>query len=314
MVLGRLASVAFGAGDDDLEPTLTFYRELLGVAEVGRDDDHVFLSGGMTADYDVAFGPWPVGLHHFSFYVGGDADLEVAGERLAATVNVTEVDVAGHPGLRRALQFPLPSGHLVRLVVATDPIVFQPVPTVDQRHVTGVGPTPLEHISIQCVDIQQTSEFLVEHLGFAITEASRQRDEPWFASFIRTRDLHHDLGIFRAKESRLDHFGFTVESADSLMRFADLARGLGYFLACSPGRHIAGNNLFLYIRDPLGTLVEVGTPMSPIDVAAPTRMFEADTLAEWRGTFDAWRDGIPSDARAGSPISPAAIAEASDAA
>ena len=307
--------MAFGFGDEDLEPTLTFYRDLLGVVEVERADGHVFLSGGMTADYDVEFGPWPVGLHHFSFYVGDDQDLDEAGERLrTAGVSVTDVDMADHPGLRRAIQFPLPSGHLVRLVVATDPIVFQAIPIVDPRHVTGVGPTPLEHISIQCVDVEETNDFLVEHLDFAVTELSRLRGEPWFASFVRTRDLHHDLGVFRGQEAKLDHFGFTVESADSLIRFADLARGLGYFLLCSPGRHIAGNNLFLYIRDPLGTVVEVGTPMSPIDVAAEPRIHEVDTMASWRGTFDAWRDGIPPEARTGSPLSPAAIEEAARAA
>jgi catechol 2,3-dioxygenase len=315
VVVGRLASVAFGIGEGALDRTQAFYRDLLGVTEVGRHDGLVFLSGGMTADYDVLLGPWPTGLHHFAFYVRGEQDLDEARERLGgAGVTTVDVDVTGYPGLASAVQFRIPSGHLMRLVVASDPIVFQAVPTVDPAHTTGVGPTPLEHLSIQCSDVEETTRFLVDHLDFSITEVSRQRGEPWYCSFVRTRDLHHDLGVFRGEEARLDHFGFTVESVDSLVRFADLARGHGHMLACSPGRHIAGNNVFVYIRDPLGTLVEAATPMSAIDIAAEPRMHEADSMEEWRGIFDAWREGIPPESRTGSPLSSAAVEEESHAA
>jgi catechol 2,3-dioxygenase len=304
MVIGRLAHVAIGAGDRD--STAAFYRELLGVVEVARHHDTVFLSGGTTAGYDVALGPWERGLHHFAFQVAGESDLAEARERLgAAECEVTELDPATEHDVRRGIGFVLPSGHVMHLVVLEDPFVFQPTPTLDTAHRFGVAPAPLEHITLNVDDVEQTARFLVDTLGFRLTEIAHPRGQAWFNAFLRCRDIHHDLGLFHNhhgdKGPGLDHYGFAVPSVEELVRAADIIRALGGFLECSPGRHLAGDNIFIYAGDPAGNRVELATALAQIDIAAPTRVFEARADSDWRGIFDAWREGIPPAVRTPNP-------------
>jgi catechol 2,3-dioxygenase len=304
MVLGRLAHVEIGAGDPEV--VARFYRELLGVVEVARHGDTVFLSGGATAGYDLALGPWPVGLRHFAFQVGSAADLDEAVDRLgAAGHEVEEIDVAAEHGIERGISFVLPSGHVMRLVLLADPFVFQPTPTLPDRHRVGVGPAPLEHITLNVDDVERTARFLVDNLEFRLTEVAHPRGKAWFNAFLRVRDLHHDLGLFHNHEGGtgpgLDHYGFAVPSVEELVRAADIARSLDVFLECSIGRHLAGDNVFLYLSDPTGNRIEIATALAAIDVSAPTRVFEARSDADWRGIFDAWREGIPPAIRTPNP-------------
>lgn len=304
MVIGRLAHVAIGA--EDKEATARFYRELLGVVEIARSDDTVFLSGGTTAGYDLAIGPWDRALHHFAFQVAGESDLEEARERLrGAGCEVTELDPAAEHGVRRGIGFVLPSGHVMHLVVLKDPFVFQPTPTLAAAHRLGVAPAPLEHITLNLDDVEQTARFLVDTLGFRLTEIARPQGQAWFNAFLRCRDIHHDLGLFHNHHGDvgpgLDHYGFAVPTVQELVRAADIVRSLGGFLECSPGRHLAGDNVFIYVGDPSGNRVELATALAPIDVAAPTRVFEAHADSDWRGIFDAWREGIPPAVRNPNP-------------
>lgn len=119
------------------------------------------------------------------------------------------------------------------------------------------------------------------------------------AQISRCRDLHHDLGMFHDPEwsgPGLNHLAFAVPSVGDLVRAADIAFGLGRKLQCSPGRHLVGDNVFIYLADPEGNRVEIATPLVRIDPAAPTKAFDASGDEEWHG-FDAWRDGIPPAAR-----------------
>lgn len=305
MIVGRLSHVAIGA--DDKAATARFYQQLLGVVEVARSEDTMFLSGGTTAGYDLAIGPWGRGLHHFAFQVAGESDLDEARERLhAAGCAVSDLDAGAEFGIRGGIGFVLPSGHVMHLVVLEEPFVFQPTPMLDVVHRVGVGPAPLEHITLNADDVEQTARFLVDTLDFHLTEIAHPRGRAWFNAFLRCRDIHHDIGLFHQHHEGdsgpgLDHYGFAVPGVEELVRAADIVRSLGGFLECSPGRHLAGDNVFIYVGDPVGNRVELATALATIDVAAPTRVFEARADADWRGIFDAWREGIPPAVRMANP-------------
>src|SRR5579884_1551569 len=187
MLIGRLAHVAIGAGGKDAiagdkkaiagdkeaiaggkdaiaggkEAIAGFYRELLGLGEVARKGETVFLSGGTTAGYDLALGPWERGLRHFAFQVAGESDLDEAGERLtAAGCEVSELDPAAEYGMHRGIGFVLPSGHVMHLVVLEGPFVFQPTPSLDSARRLCVAPAPLEHITLNVDDVEQIARFL----------------------------------------------------------------------------------------------------------------------------------------------------------
>jgi catechol 2,3-dioxygenase len=302
-MLGGLAHVALGAGEH-LDRTVRFYEELLGVAEVARSDSTVFLATGRSSSYDLALTGRPAGMDHFAFEVAGETALaDLRAGLHDAGVAVADLDLAQEHGIAAGCAFVLPSGHQMELVVPARPGVFRGTPTVDARHARGVGPVALEHLTIDCPDVEAVGRFVVDRLGFRATEVSAPPGGGWFLAFMRARDLHHDLGLFSNGAwdgPGFNHVGFTVAAAGDLVRAADTAFRLGHALQYSIGRHLVGDNVFVYLLDPAGNRVEIGTPLTPVEVAAPTRWFDASADSEWRG-FDAWRNDIPDVVRRPGP-------------
>jgi catechol 2,3-dioxygenase-like lactoylglutathione lyase family enzyme len=156
----------------------------------------------------------------------------------------------------------------------------------------------LEHITLSCADVEGLAGFLSDRLGLRLSESVRHEDGSWFNAFMRVRDRHHDLAFFGNDEGDeapgLNHVCFAVPSVEGLIRVADLAVQHGIFLDASPGRHLAGDNIFIYLKDPDGNRVEVNTDMAWIDPVAAPRV-----LTEMR--FDAWRESIPPTMLTSSP-------------
>ena len=199
------------------------------------------------------------------------------------------VDPANDLGIVEGIRFVLPSGHVAELVVRDAPEVFRATPLIDHRHFAGAGPAPIEHLTMTCGDVERTALFLTESLGFRLTESVQPAGQPWFNAFLRCRDRHHDLAFFASDDGDvpgLNHLCFAVPSVVDLVRVADLLAAHGIALDASLGRHINGNNIFIYFKDPDGNRIEVNTDMAQIDPAAPPRILEAMR-------FDAWRESIP---------------------
>jgi catechol 2,3-dioxygenase len=303
-MVGGLAHVALGA-EEHLDRTVHFYEELLGVTEVSRHESTVFLSSGRSSSYDLAIGPGPVGMNHFAFEVAGEEALRGLRAGMAnAGVEVEDLDLEHDHGIAAGCALVLPSGHRMELVVPERPEVFRGTPTVGLRNAKGAGPVALEHLTIDCPDVEAVGRFLIDRLGFRATEVSAPPSGGWFLAFMRTRDLHHDLGLFSNwafDGPGFNHVGFTVAGDGDLVRAADAAYRLGHALHYPIGRHLVGDNVFIYLLDPAGNRVEIGTPLTGVEVAAPTRWFDASADSEWRG-FDAWNAGdIPEDVRRAGP-------------
>ena len=229
-MVGGLAHVALGA-EQHVERTVHFYAELLGLAEVARRESTVFLSGGRSSSYDLAIGPGPAGMDHFAFEV---VDAGALGELRTglsnAGVEVADLDLDHEPGIASGCALVLPSGHRMELVVPEHPGVFRGTPTVDPRNAKGAGPVALEHLTIDCPGVETVGRFLIDRLGFRATEVSAPPSGGWFLAFMRTRDLHHDLGLFSNwafDGPGFNHVGFTVAGAGDLVRAADAAYRLG---------------------------------------------------------------------------------------
>ena len=286
MQIGKLAHVALG-GDADLA---AFYEDVFGLVQVGEQNGVSFWSTGRGAGYDVAFGPWPVGLDHFAFEARDTETLAEAQRRLKeAGVEVTAVDLDTEHAVASGICFTLPSGHVVELVVPATPEVFRPVPLVPAAHHRGIGPVQLEHVTMTCGDVEGTATFLMDVLDFRLTESVQPQPGEWFNAFLRARDRHHDVAFFARGDGDapgLNHVCFAVPSVDKIVQVCDLLVERGIFLDSSIGRHLAGNNVFAYFKDPAGNRIEVNAQMAEVHIAAEPRI-----LPEMR--FDGWRTSIP---------------------
>jgi catechol 2,3-dioxygenase len=295
MLVSRLAHVALEV--IDLEAEVAFYEELLGLSVVGESDGAVYLSCGATNTYELSLRQGESRIDHFAFAVLGETALSTLGERLTrAGAPWSELDVSGDPGLAAAIETSLPSGHLIELVAESDPRGFEVRSAYSPVHHRGVGPVALEHITLLCGDIRACAEFAIDVLGLRISDSVQPPGEPWANTHLRAGVLHHDLGLLRGDQPALHHLAFAVPSVGELVAAADLLAARGAALDCSIGRHVAGNNVFLYAKAPSGHRLELNTDMARVDAAAPAHIVEAGLA------FDAWRPGRPPALAGGTPI------------
>lgn len=288
MTLGRLAHVAFDV--PDLESAIDFYEAMLGLTAIASTDEFVFLSGGRTATYEVCLREGEPRLDHFAFSVDSVTSVE---ERF----DCGPIDVSGEPGLRAGVATYLPGGQVIELVEQSAPVGYRTSPRAASVHHRGVGPLTIEHITLLSDHIRADAEFAVDRLGFRITDSVRPAGEPWRNTHMRVGALHHDLALLPGAGNdrpELHHVCFAVASVSELVRLADSLASRGMALDASIGRHEAGNNIFLYFKDPFGQRLEVNTDMAHVDPAAPPNIIEAPV------PFDAWRPGRPPALSAGS--------------
>lgn len=307
MTLSRLAHVALDV--PDIELATEFYGEIFGLAVIAEEEGRRYLASGRSRTFELQLAAGETALDHFAFSVCGAADLDAA----AATLAELGVEVGaapGGPGIERGISFALPTGHAMDLVLEADPtpfVVAAQAPPANQR---GVGPVPIEHVTLHAYDIKANAELLTR-LGMRISESIRPAGAPrWANTFLRAGTMHHDLGMIPNPEDRpgLHHFCFEVPSYADLISVSDAIASRGMILDASIGRHVSGNNVFLYFKDPFGLRLEVNTDMARVDLAAPPLIRDAPS------PFDAWRDGRPPAMTAGSPARDCRVGAALDSA
>ena len=283
--LQRLAHVALRV--ENVDDAIDFYGKVLGLVEVDRQGDTVYLSGRTSAGWDLALTPGGQGLDHFAFVAQDEDALEAAREALrGAGVEVEPLPGDDNSGARDGIRFRIPSGHVMELVVLDEPLAYLGVTRMVPVGGGGIGPLPLDHITLMTSELEEVVEFLTAVLGFRCTEMLEGGDGTRFAAFLRTRDQHHDLAFFLCgpdESPLINHVAFRISSFDDLRRACDLVPQVGGELDCSPGRHVAGNNLFLYFRDPSGNRTELSGDLAQIEIGAPTRVLTPDVHR-----FDAW--------------------------
>ena len=304
MSLQRLAHVALRV--DDLDAALEFYGRVLGLVELGRAHGTAYLTGRTNAGWDLALTTGGRGLDHFAFVAPSEADLEAAQASLAnAGVTAGPLPDDDQSGAHDGIRFTLPSGHEMELVVLGDPVAYLGGTRMVAPGLVGIGPLPLDHITLMTSELDEVVKFLTTALSFRCTELLEDFDGVRFGAFLRTRDQHHDLAFFRCAPEEnplINHVAFRIRSIDDIGRAADIAADLGWELDCAPGRHVAGNSLFLYVKDPSGNRIELSGDMAQIEAGAPTRLLRPD---EHR--FDMWGQAVTAKVTDGIQGAPAPL-------
>jgi|GEM_PF-572179 len=300
MTVSRIAHVALDVPDLDLAEE--FYAAIFGLATIERGARHRYMSSGRSGTYELALREGEARMDHFALSVTGEEGLEEA-LAILAEAGVATMTVEAGPGVARAVEFALPTGHALQLVAESEPVAFVVNAAAPRPHHRGVGPVPIEHVTLHAHDIRANVELLTR-LGMRLSESIQPPDMPrWSNSFLRAGTMHHDVGMITNPEDTvgLHHFCFEVPSYGDLVSLSDAVAAWGIELDASIGRHVSGNNVFLYFKDPFGNRLEVNTDMARVDLAAPPLIRTAPA------PFDAWRPGRPPAMTAGSPARDARV-------
>jgi|SRR5579863_4021217 len=225
-------------------------------------------------------------LHHISFELDTDAELAA----LAARLNMAGVELAlqerdGDPEEGDTLWFNDPDGNRIEISVTPDDSLSVP-PVEKGGRRAKLRPHGLQHLAIQTPHLESMVEFYTEALGFDISDWLL-RERIW----LRCNNDHHTITLIQGKMD-IDHVGYSIFDGPEMLKWADYLSHHQTPVLWGPGRHGAGNDLFLRIADAEGGHIELSAELQQYydhDVTTPPRLWHTRSMALnlW-GSMPSW--------------------------
>jgi catechol 2,3-dioxygenase-like lactoylglutathione lyase family enzyme len=222
------------------------------------------------------------GLDHVGFEVQTEAELERLRDAAVAAGARILSEEPREPGLEHAIRLVGPADLVFEFYT---PMEVAP-PAIDQqigRHAKRFG-----HVTVISPAGRELVEFATQALGFRISDD--------FADFtwMRCDANHHSLavGSLPVPAGVMHHYAFELNGWGGVMAYLDDVARRGENVSYGPGRHGPGYNIFTYLPDPAGALLEAYTDLQMIyDDATYQRM-------DWEkvpGALNLWGPDMPSD-------------------
>ncbi|MGH2888482.1 MAG: VOC family protein [Solirubrobacteraceae bacterium] len=241
MHIGHLALRA-----TDVDSSATFLTEALGLRRTWESGGEVMLSCN-EKHHEVQLLPGPTpGVDHLGLEVEHERELDRLRDRLIAAGTRILGEEQREPALGSTVRAVGPLGLVLELYTRMDrePLsVAHYMPPLARR---------LGHVSFAAPDCGELRSFLIDVLGFRVTDTLGER-----VCWLRCDHEHHGIALVNAgTTATLHHYAFQLEGWGAIERYCDRLALLGRRLVWGPGRHGPGRNLYAYLPDPDGTIVE----------------------------------------------------------
>lgn len=249
----------------ELAQGVAWYQRAFGLVEVARQGARAFLASPVTGNVILGLVEGGTGLEYASYAVYDAASMARIRRRLqAAGLSYDDGITDSRPGARDAVRVTLPTGHLVELLLADD---ASAAPLPEYR--AGALDIRTSHLQIRSLDIAEVVEFL-QVLGFKRSSFVTKFDgsDGFYIHFMRVNDRHHQLALLTGP-SGLHHVAIELDNAD-FWKFCDHLAAEHIPAEYGPGRHLEGNMMFIYVRDPFGNRTEITSTMEVVGHDYPT--------------------------------------------
>lgn len=239
-----------GLGTSNMEAMLFYYTETLGFDLVDRGDDGAsYLSCGPDHHSVMLCPANENGLHHVAFQIDNSLSLEEAAKQLCDYGIKVEIQTDAQPGIPKILQIRDPEGYAIQL--------YATIASVDQgSKENGIAPEKLGHVALLVRDVQRTTDFYKNYLGFRWSDWLED-----FFVFIRCGPDHHTMNFLQSEHKGLFHIAFQLRNWAHVQTSSDLLAKHDIPIIWGPGRHGMGHNVFAYHQDPDGNVVELFTEL-----------------------------------------------------
>ena len=303
----RLAHV--GLWVSDVPAQTRFYRQTLGFnlrateinstsEDIEFEDANTFLSLGdehhclslfTDTRANASNGRTPAArsrLHHIAFEVDTDAELAA----IAARLSQSGIELAlqardGNPEMGDTLWLNDPDGNRIEISVVPDDSLTVP-PGNNEGRRSRLRPQALQHLAIRTIHMESMVEFYTESLGFDISDWLLRE-----CAWLRCNNDHHTLMLIQGKPD-IDHIGYSISAGAELLLWADYLSRQQRAILWGPGRHGAGNDLFLRFADMDGVHIELSAELQQYfdrDVTTPPRLWHSrPTALNLWGVLPSW--------------------------
>jgi catechol 2,3-dioxygenase len=235
----------------DLDASLGFWRDIVGLEEVEHTGDTAYLRA------------WGDFEHHSLSLIAGDAARvdhvawrtkrpEHLDEFAARFEGVRWVDAGEERGQGRALRFATPDGHALELYYEMEkaPRSARLKSNTARAWSHGVSPRRIDHVNLVSTDPAKTCTWLGETLGFELRELISMNDGSMLGGWMGVTNLLHDVAVMRDAGAGLHHLAFYLDAAQDVLRAADILVEAAVPIDAGPGRHGISQAIFLYAKDP----------------------------------------------------------------
>ncbi|MFB6297637.1 MAG: VOC family protein [Salinirussus sp.] len=271
----------------DREAAVDFYTDVLGLHELDREGETVYLSCGLDDNYDLGLIEGGTGVDHFAIRLDDRDRLATYERRLEGAGFDTSRTDGAEPGQEAGLRLTLPTGLDLELVTVADASYHHPT----QQHAdrAAVAPRDVDHINVMSWDVGRDLDVLTDHLDFAVSDRIDGESGFPLQAWTRWGAFHHDVALSTADNvaDTLHHLSFEVDDMDHIKRLADRLAAAGHELELGPSRHNAGANNFAYLWTPGGNRIEFTAEMATVDRDAGTGVRTLDpgtnTVSSWGG-------------------------------
>lgn len=254
----------------DLEESVDFYEDKIGLRVIDRDGDRVFLRGwGDWYAYSLVLRPGTQpGLVRAAWRTNSDEALDEVAARIHATEYAGRwLEPAG--GIGRSYEFTGPYGHTFQLywerdLYEADGEWASTYPDRPQRRtVEGIAPRHLDHLTLAASDVEGFTNWHRDVLGFRIMGYGKLPEpELTYIGFITTNEKSHDLAVLLDASDvpgRIDHYAYWLDTPQQVTAAADYLIERGVPIEFGPGYHGLGEQNFIYFRDPSRLRLEVNS-------------------------------------------------------
>ena len=126
-------------------------------------------------------------------------------------------------------------------------------------------PVKLSHTVFNSQHLNETAQWYIDHLDFAISDSLVRPNGDDMMHFLRCNENHHSLAIATGPHHSLHHLSFEMRGIEEWMRGSGKILRAGTRMIWGPGRHNAGDNTFAYFLSPAGNTIEYTTELAIID-------------------------------------------------
>ncbi|MBT4907076.1 MAG: glyoxalase/bleomycin resistance/extradiol dioxygenase family protein [Rhodospirillaceae bacterium] len=260
-------------GTADLDSTVAFATNLIGLEEVDRADGQVYLRGDHR-DHNICYFEGDPNDHTFGLEVETLDALDAA----ATTLQAAGIDMRrgsdAEAVARRVMgfiNFKDPTGNSVDLVVRPFHSGRRYFPSRD------AGITEFSHIGIKTDDAARDEKFWSGLFNI------RANDRIGDAALMSFDKVHHRIALFPTDHAGIQHINFQVESIDDIMRSHYFLTERQVQIRFGPGRHPTSGAMFLYYEGPDGMTYEYSSGVRNVDADWRPRQlpFKDESFCMW---------------------------------
>lgn len=250
----------------ELEKAVTFYRDVLGLVETGRDEQgRVYFKCWDERDHNsyILRESDHAGIDFFGFKVLDDETLD----RLESDLNAYGIETSRIPAgdlleTGERVRFTLPSGHEIELY-AQKTAVGNGIPLVNPGpwcadSERGIAPVRLDHTLLYGPNINEVKKIFIDVLGFYLVERVLGDDgDSEAAIWLSCSHKVHDIAFGEYPDpGKLHHCSFLMESWERVLRAGDIMSMNSVPVDIGPTRHGVTRGCTIYAWDPSGNRFE----------------------------------------------------------